>query len=166
VYGDKGAICMCYICTQFLNTRINARRQTARFEEAGCAVRALELVDVAPGKEQLTSSVAAADVIVVSGGNTLFAVDRWVRLGVDALLRDAMRRGAVLAGGSAGAICWFDGGHSDSGDPDSYKAKMLAAAAAQGLCRTVCLIPHAARTAVPTFLSAPGHRQAADMERA
>ena len=108
------------------------QRQTARFEEAGCAVRALELVDVAPDRAQLASSVAAADVIIVSGGNTLFAVDRWVRLGVDALLREAMQRGAVLTGGSAGAICWFDGGHSDSMDPDSYKASMLAAAAAKG----------------------------------
>merc|ERR1712227_730345 len=32
-----------------------------------------------------------------------------------------MERGVVLAGGSAGAICWFDGGHSDSMDPASYK---------------------------------------------
>jgi len=27
----------------------------------------------------------------------------------------------VIAGGSAGAICWFDGGHSDSMDPCTYK---------------------------------------------
>ena len=39
---------------------------------------------------------------------------RWRRLGVDALLREAYARGAVLCGVSAGAICWFDSGHSDS----------------------------------------------------
>ena len=39
---------------------------------------------------------------------------RWRRLGVDALLREAYERGAVLCGVSAGAICWFDSGHSDS----------------------------------------------------
>lgn len=65
-------------------------------------------------------------------GNTLFAVDRWVRLGLKDMLRQAMLRGAVLTGGSAGAICWFEGGHSDSMDPDTYKSKMLAAATDAG----------------------------------
>ena len=43
-----------------------------------------------------------------------------------AALRAAMERGAVLCGGSAGAICWFDGGHSDSMDPDWYADVMIA----------------------------------------
>ena len=55
---------------------------------------------------QRAAKIAAADIIVVSGGNTLFAVTRWRRLGVDVLLREAMERGAVLCGGSAGAIIW------------------------------------------------------------
>ena len=75
--------------------------------------------------EQLVNN---ADVIVVSGGNSLFACDRWNKIGLTPLLRNAMNRGAVLSGGSAGCICWFDAGHSDSADPDSYKAAMLAAA--------------------------------------
>ena len=61
----------------------------------------------------------------MSGGNTLYALDRWKRLGMDVFLRKAMARGAVLTGGSAGAICWFDGGHSDSMDPDTWKDAML-----------------------------------------
>ena len=36
--------------------------------------------------------------------------------------KTAMDRGAVLCGGSAGAICWFDGGHSDSLDPTTTAA--------------------------------------------
>jgi len=60
----------------------------------------------------------------------LFAVDRWKRIGLDKCLREAMERGAVLTGGSAGAICWFDGGHSDSMDPDTYKTAMLNPSAA------------------------------------
>eukprot|EP00277_Geminigera_cryophila_P044298 CAMPEP_0173074066 /NCGR_PEP_ID=MMETSP1102-20130122/10788_1 /TAXON_ID=49646 /ORGANISM="Geminigera sp., Strain Caron Lab Isolate" /LENGTH=324 /DNA_ID=CAMNT_0013943049 /DNA_START=278 /DNA_END=1252 /DNA_ORIENTATION=+ len=106
-------------------------RQTLRFIEAGCCASALEVVNTAPGPLQLSAAVEAADVIVVSGGNTLFAVDRWIRLGLHQLLREAMERGAVLTGGSAGAICWFQGGHSDSMDPDSFKINMLAAAASQ-----------------------------------
>ena len=53
----------------------------------------------------------------MSGGNTLFATDRWRRLGMDERIREAGARGAVLAGGSAGGISWFDGGQSDSMDP-------------------------------------------------
>ena len=42
------------------------------------------------------------------------------------LLGAALERGTVMAGGSAGFIVWFDAGHSDSHDPDSYKNSMLA----------------------------------------
>jgi dipeptidase E len=38
----------------------------------------------------------------------------WRRLGVDKLLISAYENGTVLSGISAGAICWFDSGHSDS----------------------------------------------------
>jgi dipeptidase E len=38
----------------------------------------------------------------------------WRRLGVDTLLRAAYDKGIVLCGISAGSICWFDSGHSDS----------------------------------------------------
>jgi dipeptidase E len=70
-------------------------------------------------KNELKASIEAADIIAVSGGNTLFAVSRWRRLGIDGLLRDAWKNGTIVCGGSAGAICWFDGGHSDSLDPST-----------------------------------------------
>jgi dipeptidase E len=35
-----------------------------------------------------------------------------------------MEKGTVLTGGSAGAICWFDAGHSDSADPETYLLAM------------------------------------------
>lgn len=38
----------------------------------------------------------------------------WRRLGVDKLLKSAYEKGTILAGISAGSICWFDSGHSDS----------------------------------------------------
>ena len=59
--------------------------------------------------------------MIVSGGNTLFAVDRWVKLGVDNLIKAAVNRGAVISGGSAGFISLCNGGHSDSMDPGSFK---------------------------------------------
>merc|ERR1712241_1406179 len=58
--------------------------------------------------------------ILVSGGNTLYACDKWKSLGLGPLLKAAEVRGAVMCGGSAGAICWFDAGHSDSADPATF----------------------------------------------
>ena len=51
----------------------------------------------------MEEAVEKADIILVSGGNTLYAVDRWTYLGLDELLRGAAHRGKVMAGGSAGA---------------------------------------------------------------
>ena len=66
-----------------------------------------------------------ADIILVSGGNTLYAIDRWHALGIDDMLRRAaLDRGVVICGGSAGAICWFDGGHSDSAVPETFREAM------------------------------------------
>ena len=100
------------------------------FVEVGCTVRSLDIVSST--RHDMAKAMENADVVVVSGGNTLYAVDRFKRLGLDKLLRSAMDRGVVLAGGSAGAICWFDGGHSDSMDPSSFKTAMLAEADKEG----------------------------------
>ena len=70
-------------------------------------VQVSELACTASVPGDMAQLVGAADVIIVSGGNTVFAVDRWFKIGLDALLRQAKDRGAVLGGGSAGAICWY-----------------------------------------------------------
>ena len=103
--------------------------QTGRFAEVGCPVSQLRLVEDPPEAEEMAALVRGADVIVVSGGNPLYAVARWQALGVDALLREAMASGTVMCGGSCGLISWFDAGHSDSADPASYKEPMLRGAA-------------------------------------
>jgi dipeptidase E len=56
----------------------------------------------------------AQDAIYVGGGNSANMLAVWRLHGVDAALRDAWRAGVVLAGISAGAICWFEDGLTDS----------------------------------------------------
>ena len=51
---------------------------------------------------------------------------------MDKLLRVASERGAVMVGGSAGAICWFDGGHSDSLDPTTVRPECAGGYEQQG----------------------------------
>jgi len=58
--------------------------------------------------------VAAADVVVVAGGNTANMLAIWRLHGIDRALRDAWERGAALGGVSAGANCWFEACVTDS----------------------------------------------------
>lgn len=74
----------------------------------------LRLVDEAPSQREIERRIFSADILYVGGGNTLAMMRLWRRLGVDRLLRAAYEQGIVLAGISAGAICWFESGHSDS----------------------------------------------------
>ena len=57
------------------------------------------------------------DVIVVGGGNTANMLAIWRVHGFDRVLRDAWEAGVVLCGWSAGMICWFEAGVTDSFGP-------------------------------------------------
>jgi peptidase E len=57
------------------------------------------------------------DVIFISGGNTANALAIWRAHGFDHVLREAWEAGVVLAGWSAGMICWFEAGVTDSFGP-------------------------------------------------
>jgi len=57
------------------------------------------------------------DAIYVTGGNTANALAIWRVHGFDAILREAWEAGVVLAGWSAGMICWFEAGVTDSFGP-------------------------------------------------
>jgi len=58
--------------------------------------------------------IMSMDAIIVSGGNTLNMLAIWKVQGIDTLLSKAYESGIVLAGGSAGSLCWFTGGSTDS----------------------------------------------------
>jgi peptidase E len=66
----------------------------------------------------LRDVVLSQDVIYVCGGNTANMLAVWRVHGVDVLLREAWESGTVLSGVSAGAICWFESGVTDSFGPD------------------------------------------------
>ena len=54
------------------------------------------------------------DAIVCSGGNTLNQQAIWKAQGIDVVLRQAWDQGIVLGGASAGSLCWFEEGTTDS----------------------------------------------------
>ncbi|QLG44018.1 Type 1 glutamine amidotransferase-like domain-containing protein [Costertonia aggregata] len=65
-------------------------------------------------KQTFAEIINAMDVIVVGGGNTLNMLAIWKAQGIDLLLKNAYGNGVVMGGGSAGSLCWFNGGTTDS----------------------------------------------------
>jgi peptidase E len=62
----------------------------------------------------LRSFVLEQDIIYVGGGNTKNLLALWKDWGLDSIIREAWERGVILAGWSAGSICWFEEGVTDS----------------------------------------------------
>jgi dipeptidase E len=79
-----------------------------------CKTDVLFLIKDRSSKKQISKKILSADIVYVGGGNTLLMMPLWRNLGVDKLLKSAYENGTVLSGISAGSICWFESGHSDS----------------------------------------------------
>ena len=76
--------------------------------------------------ENLRELVLSQDAIYVGGGNTANMLAVWRVHGMDALLREAWERGTLLCGSSAGMICWFEHGVTDSFGPQLESMECLA----------------------------------------
>lgn len=64
--------------------------------------------------EKMKAKFEKADLIYVGGGDTVFMLESWKKTGLLPLIRDAYERGVIIAGLSAGAICWFSDIYTDS----------------------------------------------------
>ena len=80
----------------------------------GCKTDVLYLIEEKPTRKEIEEKILNSDIIYVGGGNTLKMMKVWRNTGVDKILKRAYGKGVVLSGLSAGSICWFDSGHSDS----------------------------------------------------
>lgn len=83
-------------------------------KKLGCKIDVLYLSRKDISKEQIKNKIMSADIIYVGGGNTFKMIQIWKRFGLDKMLIKAWENGTVLSGLSAGAICWFKYGNSDS----------------------------------------------------
>jgi len=73
--------------------------------------------------QDVDEALGRADVVWVGGGSVANLLAVWRVHGVDDAMRDAWERGVVLAGVSAGSICWHVGGPTDSFGPTLGLAK-------------------------------------------
>lgn len=67
-----------------------------------------------PDMEKMRAKFEKADMIYVGGGDTVFMIEHWKQSGLLPLIQDAYERGVIIAGLSAGAICWFSDIYTDS----------------------------------------------------
>lgn len=85
------------------------------FGSLGCAVKDLSLTVKEYHDDEIDGLLNQADIIYVGGGDTAFMMDVWKKYRLEYKLKEIYWKDhAVLSGISAGAMCWFNCGHSDS----------------------------------------------------
>lgn len=85
----------------------------------GARADVLRFFDRTPA--HLAEFVSGFDILQVGGGNTRSMLAVWRHWGLDVIVRQAWERGVLLCGSSAGSLCWFENGLTDS-VADSYTA--------------------------------------------
>jgi peptidase E len=103
---------LCYIPTAGGDSDAALARFYSIFSQRHCRPSHLALFNRTV--VDIETFLMAQDVIYVGGGNTANMLAIWRIHGVDAVLGKAWREGIVLCGTSAGGICWFEGGTTDS----------------------------------------------------
>ncbi len=108
---------VCFLPTASGDALDYVDRFYAAFKKLGASVSHVSLFQAArlPAAKLLEDQ----DIIYVGGGNTRNMLVLWKEWGVDRALRKAYAHGTILAGISAGAICWFEQGLTDS-NPGGY----------------------------------------------
>jgi dipeptidase E len=82
------------------------------FDTHNCVPSHLSLFN--PPTRDLEDFVMDKDIMYVGGGNTKNLIALWKEWGLDTVLKKAWHEGIVMAGISAGSICWFESGVTDS----------------------------------------------------
>ena len=103
---------VCFIGAAHGDADAGRLRFYAGFSQFNCTPTHLPLFARTP--RDLESFVLEHDAIFVGGGNTRSLLAVWRDWELDVYLRRAWERGIVLGGASAGSICWFEQGITDS----------------------------------------------------
>jgi peptidase E len=106
---------ICFLPTASGDGREQTTRFYERFSAWPCEPSILSLFHLARDRIEPREHLLAQDAIYVGGGSMRNMLAVWREHGVDGAMRSAWERGIVLAGLSAGAMCWFEGGITMSG---------------------------------------------------
>lgn len=103
---------ICLLPTANCNPELYTSYFEKSFSRFECQPSSLSLF--APHTADIADFLLSQDIIYVGGGNTKSMLAVWKEWDVDKILKDAWQQKIVLAGVSAGAICWFEQGTTDS----------------------------------------------------
>jgi dipeptidase E len=103
---------ICFIPTASGDSDSYISRYYHFFEKQYCQPSHLSLFK--PPTRDLESYLLDKEIIYVGGGNTKNLLVLWNEWGLDVVLKKAWEQGILLAGISAGSICWFEQGVTDS----------------------------------------------------
>ncbi|WP_075533663.1 peptidase E, partial [Candidatus Pelagibacter communis] len=102
---------VCFIPTASAEDKSYTVNFYTAFSKLNCNLKHISFFQRTPS---LRSIINKQDIIYVGGGNTKSMLAVWREWKLDKLLLKAYQRGAILCGVSAGAICWFEKGITDS----------------------------------------------------
>jgi peptidase E len=106
---------ICFLPTASGDPREQTTRFYERFAAWPCEPSILSLFHLGRDRIDPLEHLRGQDAIYVGGGSMRNMLAVWREHGVDAAMRRAWEAGVVLAGLSAGAMCWFEGGITMSG---------------------------------------------------
>lgn len=115
----------------FIPTAVGDRADIIAAWELRCKIHNLDchvlrtFISSYQQKESFEDMIHRMDLFVVYGGNTLNMLAIWKAHGIDKLLKKAYENGAMMMGGSAGSLCWFEEGTTDSRPIDVTKIECL-----------------------------------------
>jgi len=109
--SDKEKPHICFIPTATGDNEAYKVNYYSTFSKLNCSPVHLDFFKRTPDLEEL---IKHQDIIFVGGGNTKSMLAVWKDWGLDLILKEAYERGVIMCGVSAGAICWFEEGVTDS----------------------------------------------------
>jgi dipeptidase E len=105
---------ICLLPTASGDGEAQIRQFHATFGARGCEPMHISLFRLGSRPIPLRETLLEQDIIYVGGGSMLGLLAVWRALGLDVILREAWESGVILAGLSAGAMCWFEWGITKS----------------------------------------------------
>ncbi len=106
---------VCFLPTASGDPRDQVTRFYERFGDWPCEPSILSLFHLGRDRIDPIAHILEQDALYIGGGSMRNMLAIWREHGIDEAMRTAWHRGVVLAGLSAGAMCWFEGGVSLSG---------------------------------------------------
>jgi dipeptidase E len=106
---------ICFLPTASGDPRDQVTRFYERYGDWPCEPSTLSLFHLGRDRIDPIERILSQDALYIGGGSMRNMLAIWREHGIDEAMRTAWHRGIVLAGLSAGAMCWFEGGVSMSG---------------------------------------------------